>query len=149
MNDPVYESGVTPDSIVRTLSDLAEVFKGRLSYISVPLPIDGSAPVTHMCIKDTDIAIPASLNVGVKSPASRRSHNYNLRHTVALKSNDNPGVSTISDDTMDAIENTMEEYSIEDVEHFLDTPHTNVDMVKERTPEKTVSAPSRRRKVFA
>lgn len=160
MNDPAYKSGVDPESIVKTVFDIGDVFKGRLSCISAPVPMDGSSPVTHMAFVDPNAEIPKPLNVGVKSPGSRRSHIYNIKNGIDIPSYTmNPihkehavdDEYEIHDDNDITITDTTnlddaQEYTLESVVHFIDNikPSSSTTEVKlkdhsSEQPEKTVN----------
>jgi len=151
MNDPVYKSGVDADSLIKTVYDIVDSFKGRLSRIAVPLPLDGSPPLMHMTFKDNDLEIK-TLKLNTKNPTSRKYRSYILRHGI-----DHPVDNEESEEVMgksNAIrDDEMEqEYAIEDVEHYLGTmnkPNDEIikDKITSKSSENAVPSPFGSRRV--
>lgn len=143
MNDPAYRSGVDPESIIKTVFDIGDVFKGRLSCITAPTPMDGSSPVTHMSFADANAEFPEPLNIGVKSPGSRRSHIYNIKHGIDIPAvNNTVKVPTVDDeyeihDDDEVHVEDVQEYSVESVVHFIE----NINPIN-RTSEVKLSNPN-------
>lgn len=88
MNDPTFNNGVTTDSVVDMVRDIGEVFKGNTNYITLPIPMDGIGPMTHIEFKDDSIIAPFDLDVSSHRSSqkgiSRRSLSYNVSHLASI-----------------------------------------------------------------
>lgn len=145
MNDPVYENGITSESIVTTLSDISEALKGKLSYISVPIPIDSIAPVSHILFKDSSADVIKPLSVRTRTSESRRAHNYSLRHGVPMQHAEDRTSTNKSVQKVDDADSILQDYNINEVEHFMKIR----DNVMSKNEDVESSKGSRRRRVPA
>lgn len=94
MNDPVFKNGVTGDSVVEMVRDIGEVFKGNTNYITLPIPVSGIGPMTHIEFKDDSNMAPLDLDVSSRRSSqkgiSRRSLSYNVSHLTSISAVPSP-----------------------------------------------------------
>jgi hypothetical protein len=83
MDDPVYESGVDPNSVVDTIEDIRRVYLGLTTFVRLPRPLDGIPPADTMKFDlAIDLEVRPLFSGDTRAPVATR-HRRALSYTKA------------------------------------------------------------------
>lgn len=141
MEDPAYTNGVRSESIVEMFQSVTDVFKGKSSYILLPVPMDKIAPATHISFHSRKAQHPKPLSFSSKAPQSRRSYGYSLSSgssiapSIAESQGHLPLRRSDTDSTHDEIMSTIENFATMSIAECDDDDVVIDDTIPETVPE--------------
>jgi len=84
LSDPVYGSGIDPESVIDMMDDIKSVYFNESKYIRIPKPMDGTAPFETMRFSGSSSIRPEGLSVTSRKVSSNHKSRRALSRSLSV-----------------------------------------------------------------